>query len=179
VTAVLVPLVAGAWLLVGAGVAKCVRPAAAHRAIRTVLLAAGRSGFPVPIGLVRVLGAAEVASALVVLLAPWRTAAWVLACAYALFAGFVLVALRTGAPLSSCGCFGETGAPPSALHLAVDAGLAALAVAVATDASAAAPRAALTAGSGLGFVASLVLAAAGLVLFGVVDPRRITRAPLR
>ncbi len=178
-TAVLVPLAAGAWLLLGAGVAKCVRPAAAHRAVRTVLRAVGDRDVRVPIGLVRLLGLAEVAGALAVLVSPWRAAAWIVAVAYAAFAGFVLLALRTGAPLSSCGCFGETGTPPSALHLAVDAGLAALAVAVATDASAGAPRTALSAGSGLGFAASLGLAAAGLVLFGVLDPRRIRRVTLR
>ncbi len=165
--------------MLGAGVAKCVRPVPAHRAVRTVVRAVARREVSVPVGVVRLLGAAEVAGALVVLVSPWRAAAWVIAVTYAVFAGFVLVALRTGAPLPSCGCFGEAGAPPSALHLAVDAGLAALAVAAATDASAGAPRDALVAGSGAGLAASLVLAAGGLVLFGVLDPRRLSRVSMR
>jgi hypothetical protein len=179
VIALSVPLVAAAWLLLGAGAAKCLRPIPAHRAIGTVVRAAGHREVAVPLGLVRLLGAAEVTGALVVLLAPWRTASWVVAASYASFAAFVLAAIRTGAPLSSCGCFGETGAPPTALHLAVDTGIAALAVAVATDPSAVAPRDALTAGSGLGLAASLALAVAGLALFGAVGARGLGRTPVR
>ena len=52
------------------------------------------------------------------------------ASSYLAFAGFVTVALRTGAPISSCGCFGKVDTPPSSVHVVLDlafAGVAAIA----------------------------------------------------
>jgi hypothetical protein len=43
-----------------------------------------------------------------------------LAMSYLGFAGFVAVALRRGAPISSCGCFGKVDTPPSAVHVVLD-----------------------------------------------------------
>ena len=53
------------------------------------------------------------------------------AVSYALFAVVVAAALRSGKPISSCGCFGKVDTPPSALHVVLNvvaAGVAAGAV---------------------------------------------------
>ena len=49
------------------------------------------------------------------------------AVSYLAFAGFVVVALRSGAPISSCGCFGKVDTPPSLVHVVIDLVLAAVA----------------------------------------------------
>jgi uncharacterized membrane protein YphA (DoxX/SURF4 family) len=48
---------------------------------------------------------------------PWFAAA--LALTYALFAGFVIMALARHLPIASCGCFGKEDTPPSRMHVAV------------------------------------------------------------
>jgi Methylamine utilisation protein MauE len=53
------------------------------------------------------------------------------AASYLAFAGFVVVALRSGAPVSSCGCFGKVDTPPSAVHVVLDLAFAGVAVAAA------------------------------------------------
>jgi hypothetical protein len=50
------------------------------------------------------------------------------AVSYLAFAGFVTVALRTGAPISSCGCFGKVDTPPSIVHVVLDLAFAGVAV---------------------------------------------------
>ncbi|MCW2679056.1 MAG: hypothetical protein JWM62_457, partial [Frankiales bacterium] len=60
-----------------------------------------------------------------------RLAAAGIALSYAAFSGFVLLALRRGGVLASCGCFGKADTPPTATHVAVTAGLAAVAAVVA------------------------------------------------
>ena len=50
---------------------------------------------------------------------------------YLAFAGFVVVALRSGAPISSCGCFGKVDTPPSVVHVVLDLAFAAVAAAAA------------------------------------------------
>ncbi len=50
------------------------------------------------------------------------------AASYLAFAGFVLVALRTRAPISSCGCFGKVDTPPSVVHVVIDLAAAAVAI---------------------------------------------------
>ena len=42
------------------------------------------------------------------------------AVSYLAFAGFVVVALRSGKPISSCGCFGKVDTPPSPVHVVLD-----------------------------------------------------------
>lgn len=42
------------------------------------------------------------------------------AATYLGFAAFVMIALRRGLPLQSCGCFGRSDTPPGAGHLAVN-----------------------------------------------------------
>ncbi len=50
----------------------------------------------------------------------WPPPAALVAVAYAAFAGFVGAALRRGAPIQSCGCFGTDDLPPTRIHLVVD-----------------------------------------------------------
>ena len=42
------------------------------------------------------------------------------AVAVVLVCAVVVVALRTGAPISSCGCFGKVDTPPSVVHVVLD-----------------------------------------------------------
>jgi choline-glycine betaine transporter len=53
------------------------------------------------------------------------------AASYLVFAGFVIVALRRGTAIASCGCFGKVDTPPSVVHVALDVCFAGVAVAVA------------------------------------------------
>lgn len=50
------------------------------------------------------------------------------AASYLGFALFVMTALRVGAPLGTCGCFGQADTPPRPAHVVVDALLAAGAI---------------------------------------------------
>ena len=118
------PFLAGSALLVVAGVAKLRDPVPLVRALRSV-------GLRVPAPAVRVGAAAEVALGAAALLTGSRTAAALVALSYAAFSGFVLVALRRGGVVSSCGCFGRADVPPTRTHAVLTAGLAAVAAAVA------------------------------------------------
>ena len=106
----------GAILLVGAGAAKVLRPDDTARALRwsPAVVRAGALG-EVIVGA----GAAAVGGPVLI---------GAMAASYAGFAGFVLVALARGWPLSTCGCFGEPDTPPTVLHVVIDAGLALAAV---------------------------------------------------
>jgi hypothetical protein len=117
---------AAAALLVAAGVPKVRDPLPLVRALRSVSLPAGRTS-------VRLLAAVEVAVGLLAVLRPSRPAAVLVAAAYALFTGFVLLALRRGGVLTSCGCFGRSDTPPTRVHVAVTAAFALAAAAVAAD----------------------------------------------
>jgi len=46
--------------------------------------------------------------------------AGLVALSYLVFAGFVVVALRSRSPISSCGCFGKVDTPPSIVHVVID-----------------------------------------------------------
>ncbi len=117
------PYLASAALLVVAGVAKLIDPLPLVRALRSV-------GLPAPRLLVRAGAAVEVLLG-VAAVSGARVAAVGVAASYAVFTGFVLVALRTGGVLASCGCFGKADTPPTRTHVAVTAGFAAVATAVA------------------------------------------------
>jgi len=84
---------------------------------------------PAPQLAARALGLIEVAAGVVAVVRP-AYGAPVLAILYASFAAFVAHALATDAPLSSCGCLGETDTEPSRAHVAVT-GIAALAAGLA------------------------------------------------
>lgn len=106
------PVLVAAVLLAAAAPGKWRRPADTVTALRAV-------GLPGTWTLVRLLAVAEVLLAALVVLAPSAPVLALLALAYAGFGGFVLLALRAGTPLASCGCFGRPDTPPTRVHLAV------------------------------------------------------------
>jgi hypothetical protein len=116
------PVLAAAGLLALAAPGKLVRPASTANAL-------GQLGLPRSTALVRLLGAGELALAAAVLLAPSRPVLALLAAAYLGFAAFVVLALRRGTALSSCGCFGRADTPPTRVHVGVVASFALVALA--------------------------------------------------
>jgi hypothetical protein len=80
----------------------------------------GGVGLPTSIPLARALGVAEVVVGVAALTVDEPAAAWAVAALYAGFSGFVAVALRRGAWLQSCGCFGAIEVPPTPTHLVFD-----------------------------------------------------------
>jgi hypothetical protein len=78
---------------------------------------------------VRAGGAVEAAIGVAALLAGGPVLCALVAASYLAFTGFVVVALRTGAPISSCGCFGKVDTPPSTVHVVLDLAFAGVAVA--------------------------------------------------
>jgi hypothetical protein len=135
--ALVVPYAAAAALLAVAGVPKVREPADLVRAVRSV-------GMPFGRGAVRAFAVAEVAVALAALLAPGRVTALLLAVMYAAFTAFVVLALRRGGVLSSCGCFGRADTPPTTAHAVVTATASAVGLLVALDPPGPDPWAALT-----------------------------------
>ncbi len=112
---------AAALLLLAAGAAKVADPSRTAGALAAVL------GRPVPAApaVVRAGALAEAALGAATLAAGGRLASALVGLSYAGFAAFVAAALRTGAPVGTCGCFGRPDTPPRPLHVAVDAALAA------------------------------------------------------
>lgn len=102
-----------AILVCAAGIGKLIDP-------RHTSGALSQMGLPSRWALVRVLGVAELAigAAVVVFAGPVSTV--LLAVLYLGFGVFVIAALRSGTPLSSCGCFGRPDTPPSGTHLVVN-----------------------------------------------------------
>ncbi len=112
------PFAIAAVLLAIGGAAKAVRP-------RDTALALTAVGVRFPRLLpgrvvVRVGGALEAVIGATALLVGGPLLCALVALSYVAFAGFVLVALRTGAPISSCGCFGKVDTPPSVVHVILD-----------------------------------------------------------
>ena len=172
VHAVHLPVLAGAWLLVGSGLYKTWRPAPTVRAVRAVArgrtvraVARGRTVRAVARGrTVRALGLLELVVGVGVLASPWAVAVWVQSGMYAMFAAFVVLALATGAPRQSCGCFGAADTPPSLIHVALDSTIASLGVATVTDNGLGSAHSSLVANHGTGALWSLALAGAGFVV---------------
>ena len=160
VHAVHLPVLAGAWLLVGAGLYKTWRPAPTARAVRTVL----RGRAVVDPAMARGLGLLELVVGVGVLASPWAFAVWAQSGMYAMFAVFVVLALATGAPRQSCGCFGAADKPPSLIHVAIDSTIAALGVAAVTDDALGSAHSSLVANHGSGALWSLALAGAAFVV---------------
>jgi hypothetical protein len=117
------PTLAAAGLLVAAGAPKVLRPHDTGRALASI-------GLPVPAIAVRLGGAIEVAIGAAAILQGGRVADALVATSYLAFTGFVIVALRSGGVVASCGCIGRPDTPPTATHVAVTA-LFAVAAAVA------------------------------------------------
>ena len=80
---------------------------------------------------VRIGGAIEVVIGAAALIVGGPVLCALVALSYLAFAGFVVVALRTGAPISSCGCFGKVDTPPSVVHVVLDLAFAGVAAAAA------------------------------------------------
>jgi hypothetical protein len=102
-----------ALLALGAGVMKLSRP---HNTVVALDAVLGREVAPAA---VRLGSAVEIAIG-GLSLAGSRIGAVALAGSYVAFAAFVAVALRRGAPVSSCGCFGEPDVPPTVGHVLFD-----------------------------------------------------------
>ena len=115
------PYLAAVVLLGAAGAAKVGRPGDTARALAD-------AGFPVGRTVVRLGALAELALAVAALAAPGPVTGGLVALAYAGFTVFVVLALRRGWALTSCGCFGRPDARPGPAHAALDAGAAAVAV---------------------------------------------------
>ena len=114
------PYLASAALLVAAGAAKVRDPLPLMRA----LVSAGVPSRPALAPLVRVGAAVEIALGLLAIGTGSGIAAAGVALSYLAFTGFVLLALRRGGVLASCGCFGKADTPPTVLHVAVTGALA-------------------------------------------------------
>ena len=129
------PYLAGCLLLVGAGLAKVLRPADTARALAAVSAGHGATTRRLgPVGarrVVRLGAAAEAGLGLVGLLVLDSAIAGALALSYGAFAAYVVVARRRGGPLATCGCFGTPDTPATRLHVVVNLGLATAALAVA------------------------------------------------
>jgi hypothetical protein len=111
------PLLVATILLVLAGAPKAVRPINTVGALRSV-------GLRVPSTAVRVFGAAEAVLGIATVMTGGRALAGLVALSYAGFSAFLLLALRRGGAVSSCGCLGRADTPPTRSHLAVTAALA-------------------------------------------------------
>ena len=111
-----------ALVVVVGGAAKLVRPGPFAELLDTL-------GAPGGVVTARAAGVVEVALGAVAFLTGARWAAALLAAAYLVFAGTVVLARRRGA--ASCGCFGAADAPPSTAHLVLNLVSAAVAAAAA------------------------------------------------
>ena len=119
--------IATAVLALG-GALKAFDPADTAHALTALGLPGGRV-------LVRVGGAIEAVVAIGALVTGNAVLAAMVAASYLVFAVIVAIALRSGKPISSCGCLGRIDTPPSLVHVGVDlvcAGVAAAAALAAT-----------------------------------------------
>jgi hypothetical protein len=124
------PFAIACVLLAGAGALKAWKPGDTANALRSVGLHLHRRAAR---GAVRVLGAAEAVVGVLALITGNPITCALVAASYLAFAGFVVVALRNGSAIASCGCFGQVDTPPSIVHVIVDlcfAGVAAAAAVV-------------------------------------------------
>jgi hypothetical protein len=126
VTVLAGPFAIVAALLALGGASKAVQPADTVGALRGL-------GLPNSGVLVRAGGVAELVIGVGALVTGARPFAVLVAISYAAFAAFVALALRRGAPIGSCGCFGRAETPPSRTHVVVNVAAALVAAAVAVD----------------------------------------------
>jgi hypothetical protein len=109
---------AASLLLLAAGGAKVVDPTRTAGALATL-------GWGVPPVSVRVGAVAEALLGALGLVVGGPVVAALVAFSFAGFAVFVALALASGTPVGTCGCFGRADTPPRPVHVAVDAVLAA------------------------------------------------------
>jgi len=109
---------AASLLLLTAGGAKVADPTRTAGALAAL-------GWAVPQAVVRLgaLGEAVLGAAGVVVGGP--VVAALVALSFAGFAAFAALALRSGAPVGTCGCFGRADTPPRPAHVVADLALAA------------------------------------------------------
>ena len=153
------PVVVAAALLVAAAPGKLRRPGDTVAAMRAVGLPGSRAA-------VRALAVGELVLAGAVLLAPVPVVLAVLAAAYAGFAVFVLLALRAGTPLASCGCLGRPDTPPTRPHLVVVTALSGAALGAALTGAASVPE--LLAAPATGLPLLLAAAVGGYLAWAVL-----------
>jgi hypothetical protein len=131
------PFAIAAVLLAAGGAAKAVRPRDTAQALTAVGMRFPQL-LPARVA-VRVGGTLEAAIGVAALLVGGPVLCALVAASYAAFAAFVVVALRTGAPISSCGCFGKVDTPPSIVHVVLDVAFAGVAAAAAFTGAVALP----------------------------------------
>jgi len=122
------PFAIAAALLAIGGAAKAARPRDTAQALTAVGVRV--RGVPMRV-FVRVGGAVELVIGVGALVTGHAAFAALVAASYLLFAAFVVVALRSGSPISSCGCFGKVDTPPSTVHVVIDVVFAVVAAAAA------------------------------------------------
>lgn len=118
------PFLVTVALLAAGGALKVRRPGDTARALRVM-------GLPSSPAIVRAGAAVELAVGVGAGIWGSRSLAAAVALSYLGFAAFVWAALRRGAPLSSCGCFGAQDTPPTYVHVVLDLAAAGVAGAVA------------------------------------------------
>jgi len=118
------PFFVACGLLALAGTEKAIRPSPTSRALSLARLPSAQWA-------VRVGGAGEAALGVAAATTGSRPLAALVAVSYALFAGFVCLALTRGTPLSSCGCLGKVDTPPTAAHVMLNVSIAAVGIACA------------------------------------------------
>jgi hypothetical protein len=131
------PFAIAAVLLALGGALKAARPHDTAEALVAVGMRFSRL-MPARIA-VRVGGAVEAVVGAAALLVGGPVLCALVALSYLAFAGFVMVALRSGAPISSCGCFGKVDTPPSVVHVVLDLAFAGVAAAAAVTGDVALP----------------------------------------
>ena len=168
------PFLASAALLVVAGAGKLRDPLPLARALRL-------AGLPVSVTGVRVGAVAELVLGLVALVTGSAVAAAGVAASYALFTGFVLLGLRRGTALASCGCFGSAETPPTWTHVALTGAMAVVAAAVAVRPLGTLPDL-LSGAPGLGLpllLATAAVAVTAYVVLAVLPLLAAERTPAR
>ena len=121
-----------AGLLLGAGVAKAVRPGDTARALGAL---PGLDRVPTRLlqGATRVGAAAEAVLGFAALAAPGPLTGGLVSASYILFAAVTAIVRVRGGALSSCGCFGRADTPASWLHVVLNLVFAVAAATVATS----------------------------------------------
>lgn len=118
------PALVAAALLALAGAQKLLDPTMTVGALRALRV-------PVSPLLVRAGSGLELALGVAAVVVGGAALWWGVALSYLLFASFVVVALRRGTMIGSCGCFGREETPPHPSHVVVNLVLAAVAVSTA------------------------------------------------
>ncbi len=167
--AVLGPALVAAILLSVAGAQKLLDPTMTVGALQALRL-------PSSALLVRAGSAAELLIGVLALAAGGPVLWALVAASYLAFSVVVVVALRSGSPLGTCGCFGREETPPHVVHVALNFGLATAAVLAAARSWAGFAELALPILARVGVV-SLLLLASGLVYACYVEiPRALAAA---